>query len=133
MKRIIVLKEHHDTVYLDASTPEQMDRACLSVLRARTETPEYQEWAAEIQEPNEPALSFEASQALPPGKVREVALAEWGEYHKKVECYQRLKRDVERTKKALDENNGKLAYKILYEHRHHEDEGFEIREVREEY
>lgn len=131
--KIIVLKEHHGIVYLDASTPEQMDRACLSVLRARTATTEYKAWAADIKEPEEPVISFEDSQNLPPGKVRDVALAEWSDYHKRYECYERMKRDMERTQKALDTNNGKLAYKILYDHRHHEDEGFEVKDVHEEY
>ena len=131
--KIIVLKEHHGTVYLDASTPEQMDKACLSVLRVRTNSQPYLEWLAAIVEPPEPTLSFDDSQALPSGKVRDVALAEWSEYHKKYECYERNKREAEKVQKALDTNNGKLAYKILYDNRHTEDEGFEVKDVYEEY
>jgi hypothetical protein len=70
---------------------------------------------------------------LPAGKVRDVALSEWAEYHRNYDIYEHNKRNAERTARALETTNGKLAYKILHDHRHNEDEGFEVRDVYEEY
>lgn len=131
--KILILKEHHGTVYLNVSTPEQMDKVCLSILRARSSTDEYLSDVEENQKPQEPAISFDESQSLPAGRVRDVALAEWSGYHRDCEEYERRKHDFDRTTRALETNNGRLAYKILADHRHYEDEGFEIRDVLDEY
>lgn len=134
MTRIIILKEHHCCIYLDASTQEQLELVCLSILRARCNKPEYKEWVKEVLVPVvSPAISFEVASSFPEGKVRDLALAEWSEYHHSVAINERLRDRIERTERALQMNNGKLAYKLLHERRHCENEGFELHNVYAEY
>jgi hypothetical protein len=132
--KVILLKEHDRCLYIDASTQDQLESACLSILRVRCSRSEYKEWVDSILIPViPPVISFDIASSLPECKVRDLALSEWAEYHNLVTRNERLRDQIERTERALKTNNGKLAYRLLYERRHCENEGFELYDVYSEY
>jgi hypothetical protein len=121
--------DRNDIIYLDASTPEKMDRACLSILKARRKDYEY--YYGTPTEPAKPSLSFEEVEKLPAGAIKDFALSEWSQYHKLRQQYESEREDIELMDKALSTNNGKLAYKILKGNSR--EQRFEIKDVQEEY
>lgn len=129
IKKILILEEHHGNRYFDVSTNEQLKKVCLFIVKDRYTRPEYQEWMDDNPEPVKPALSLEESQALPNGKVKDMALKEWEDYHRSLKRYTQHKRNVARIREAIQNEDDKLAYHILDYYRGWEDEGFEIVEI----
>jgi hypothetical protein len=126
--QLLVLKDKHETDYYLCSDVAALGRACLAILKARTD-PKH----GYIQDPGPESeiyglkkeLTKEAAEALP-DPYREEAIkvikanarlrAAWKE---EVENY-------ETAKKALKEKDGMAAFAILHDRRDHEYEGFEF-------
>ena len=133
MKRVMALKEHHDTVMLDVTTDEQLHAVCLQVVTARFSTPELQEWMNDTSPPDEPSLGRALSESLPSGSVRAAALYEWEQYDKRVQAIEQKKKDIADIRKAIETRDGRLAYKVMYRRRWVEDESFDIVKVFDQY
>lgn len=109
---VLVCHEKHGDLYYHVPNDQALCRAALSILRERLEAGHwYNDPKDEL--PADPNLTPEQIEALPAGPIRETAKRE-------VASYQRAVREqgdaIEMWKnihRAIEENNGKLAWTIL--------------------
>ena len=131
--RVMILTEHHGKVYLDASTEERLHRAALSVIRGRfgVQSDYYGLGEEELREPKKPFT--EEQFANVPDSLRQEADKQMATYRDEMRLYQARNNEANLILKALQEKDGKLAWKILKSRSHYMDESVEIVEVLETY
>ena len=76
-KFVLVAAEKRGTRYLDATTPEALLSSTLTLFNQRHEGGWYPSGGSE---PDAPSLPKAQAEALPPGRIRALALAEWADY-----------------------------------------------------
>lgn len=132
MKQIIYFKEHHGSIALDFSTPEQQQRAALSVVRGRFSgnNPYYPMDPPE--EPKQPDFAEEDIDKLP-ASMQAAARVQYDQYKRAQANYAYEKRMQDAIKRCLDANDGKLALRIIMNRQSNCDEGYEVIEVYNEY
>ncbi len=132
MKKIMILKEHHGSVVLDISTPDQLQRAALSVVKGRF-SGDNDYYLVEMPEaPQDPGFTNADVEKMP-SALRENAFTALEEHGRKLEFYKRELREYEMLKRCIDTDDGKLAVRILNMRKGYEDEGFETYEVHDTY
>lgn len=133
MKRIMILKEHHGTRYLDVSTDEKLESVALSVIKGRFGTKnDYYGYLEEPIPPKEPDFTKDQYAAMPES-LKKSADQIIEQYRLTYRVYKQHQKEYDLVKHCLESNDGKLAIKILKSRSHYEDEGFEIVDVKEEY
>lgn len=129
--KVILLKEHHGTIYLDASTLEKMYAACLSVVQARYKLGYwYSDIAIEkIEPPVKPIapLDFKSQ----PDYIKFAFTEEIKKYNKNLDDYYSIMDNMNFLKEAL--KDGEMAYQFLLYRGDYECEGFDIVDVYETY
>ena len=127
--RVIRLKEHHCTILVDAT---DLPRAALSILRGRfgCENPYYSIKDEESVTPlTPPSVTRELAESLPDGPVKQAAKEEWDIFDRVTKAQKLVLAQNTAIKRALLDQDGKLALKILEARRRYEDEDFDIIEV----
>jgi len=134
MKRVLVLKEKHDTWYFDVSTQKQLEDMALSVVTGRfsMRNAPYGLYD-EVEEAKTPALTMEEIDTLQKGAIKEAGQREWEEYELQIREDQRHRDAQNRISKCIAEKDGKLAVEILEQRKQYEYEGFEIVEISDKY
>lgn len=133
IKRIIVLEEHHGIVYLDASTDVQLEKACLSILQCKWEDGWFKAIGWQDEPPPQPPLTQEQTDQLPEGKVKDFALEEWASYQERLKIYNDEKKEMKLVEKAIKNQDGKLAYRLLKKNPGWYCEDFYLEKVMESY
>jgi hypothetical protein len=135
MKRILLLKEHHGKIALDISTPEQLIKAALSVVKGRFcgQHDYYNPYMEEPGLPIPPEISKEQYNAMPEGELKAAAKVIFERHERKMQHYDEEIKEINLIKRCLETNDGRLAWKILQRRKCNEYEGYEIIEVKDEY
>lgn len=110
---LIVLESKYNKSYIVAKSVTGFYRFFLKLLRERMESGNYYSNPSKDEPLLAPPVSREDAKKLPCGNIRRVALAEWDQYDENMKGYEEAKLEWEQMNKALDENNGKLAYEAL--------------------
>jgi hypothetical protein len=124
MNTIILFKEKHGELCFDASTDELTFAACLNVVKRRLKDGWYQV-------PNKPKKPHfdEKEIAAMPWEERAVLTGLFQMYKSSLEWFNLSKQDRETAIRASENNDGKLAWKLIDSRRGYEYEGFEMIEV----
>jgi len=132
MKRILILKEHHGNVYLNASTDEQLHAAALSVLEVwARDFADLEEEKAHYKQENyqELGMSIEEFRKLPSSEIKNrgmEAIAEHEAFIADIESHQRCRASMF---DAIARRDGSKAWDILKRERKHFDDQFELVQV----
>ena len=130
--KIMILVEHHGNRYLDVSTQEKLEKASLSVVKGRFGgNNEYYPIEAPV-DPGPPPFTEEQIEQLDK-LFQPVARTEVLRHKSKLQSYNNEKKLQESIRYCIENNDGKLAYRILQSRRGYEDESFEIVSVDEVY
>ncbi len=112
-QRIIIFKEKHGNRYFDASTEEKLHIAALKVLKERFESG----WYYEPEEPQgveEEITGLRTSlEVVKDSYLREQIERKLKHVEGQMPSYLEYKREWETIQKALEENDGNLAYWVL--------------------
>ena len=131
--RILVLEEKHGTFFLNASTSPKLNRAALSVVKARL----HPDWGYYYEEdpPESINITQEDIDKLPDGRGKETLKRQLEQYKKAFSHYERDRQDYEDAKRAVKTKDGKLAWQLLANrsNRGYEYEGVHLEEVKDEY
>lgn len=129
--RILVLEEKHSTVFLNASTSTKLNRAALSVVKARL----HPDWGYyyEPEAPESINITLEDIDKLPAGKGQDALRKQFNSHRKEMAEYDKEKYMYERAVCAAAQNDGALAWRILQERSDGEYEGVFLTEVKDEY
>ena len=109
--RILVLKEKHSTVFLNASTVPKLHKAALSVVKSRL----HPDWGFYYEDDPPEFLNLTQSDIdkLPDGHGKEALKRQLEQYDKDLSDYDRNKQDYEDAKRAVKTKDGKLAWELL--------------------
>lgn len=129
---VLVLHEKHGDYYLNALTPEALCKSALSVLKGRMESGDFYN-EPEYEKPQQPELSREKAYALPVGKVKDLAERQWIEYNRALRDYEEENKQYNDIKKAIENEDGRMAYQILCSRSDYEYERISLELLREEY
>lgn len=133
-KRVMVLNEHHGDRHLDVSSVAQLRAVSLSILKGRfSGHNDYYPLQTFDQPLTEPSFTWEQIQAMREGPVKRAAQEEYEGYQNSKKFRESIMQQQELIKKAIAEDNGALAYRILELRRTYADEHFEIITVDDEY
>ncbi len=117
MKTIAICKEHHDSLYFDVSTPELLEAFALSLLRGRTsgKNDYYPIDEEDYEEPKRPISMTDEQVASLPEKdpVRRMSEELLDRYARQSEQVKEYKKQREMIKRAIDNNDGKFAVKVV--------------------
>jgi len=123
MKRILVLEEKHGTRHFDASTDKLLAQAALSVLKARFDEGGW--YYAPGVAPTKPDFA-EADIEKMPASMQAAAKETFKQYRRSLNAWQQETDDYNRIKRAIDTNNGWLAWHILRDRSSYEYERAEL-------
>ena len=131
MMRILVLEEKDSTTFLDASTDEKLHKAALSVVKSRLDS----EWGCYYEEdaPESMNIAQEVMNRVPEGRGRDALDKESAQYKRELESSKRMNNDYRKAKKAIETNDGKLAWRLLQSRSDWEYERVYLAEVQNEY
>jgi hypothetical protein len=132
MKRVLILKEHHGERALDISTPEQLQKAALSVIKGRFGS-DHDYYMLEEPELPESPIAKEQIDVMSEGELKEAAKEIYSNYERNLEGYNETIKEINLIRKCIETNDGRLAWKILQQRQYIEDEGFKVLEVEEVY
>ena len=121
--RILVVKEKHGTRYFDARTASSFAMACLKLLKERRDKGYY-----DVEEPRikEPAVSKEQVKAIDDGAIKLAALKEWAQYNDQWADYEEDRAILVEANKAIQTEDGLLAWCILRHRDNHQYEEVEL-------
>jgi hypothetical protein len=108
---VLIAKEKHGTVYMDALTAEGLYASCLALLKFRRKEEYY--YTPEL--PKKPSLTAEQAFTLPEGPVRNAANAEFNRYKRAMDDYHQQLEFVTGVDEAIKNEDGLLAYILLKE------------------
>jgi hypothetical protein len=126
---VLLLKEKHETRAYPASTPTQLEKSALAILRGRFEAGYYNP----LPDPTPLPLDEAAARALPEGFVRSAALKEidrWKVDQSEAAASRLFNRAV---RAALLEKNGQRAWRLLQRRDGYEYEGVRLVELERSY
>jgi hypothetical protein len=127
---VLVCHQKHGDIYYNAPDDAALCKAALSILKERLEDGYwYNDPADEL--PANPNMTDEQIDALPAGRIRDTARQEMTNYHVAVQEQGdaiSMWKDIHR---AIEENNGKLAWRILRDRRDYEYERCSIEQLQE--
>lgn len=121
---VLVAEEKHCTRYLRAGNLQELEASALKLLKERFDEGYW--YYEPKKEPTAPAISKEAAEKLPEGNVKKLALQEIRQYERALAENADARDFWTQLKKALDEKDGKLAYKLLHARRDYEYENVEF-------
>ena len=123
--KILIAHEKHGNRYYDASTPENLGRACLQILKERQEDGYY-----DLGDPpdGKDILSLEEIQELP-RRLQESERAMVNAYLKEERRYKQFKTDFDTLTKIIAEGDWQNAYKCLRLYANGEYERISLEEV----
>lgn len=131
MKRVIVLREKHGDVILDASTDRALHKAALSVVKARFGGP--RSHLPEPKRPTQPDIPRDQVSKILNKKLYQAAQTAWRSYDCEMMDYLDDIDFVESIRRCLKQKNGKLAWQILEGRGRYEYEGISLEYVLDVY
>ncbi len=129
--RILVLKEKHDTTFLNASTNAKLHKAALSVVKARLHPDWGYYYDPVLPEPIN--LTLEDINKLPDGRGKAALVKQFNAHLKEMEEYRNDQYTYDRAVRAAAQNDGAEAWLILTARSDYEYEGVYLSEVQDEY
>lgn len=127
---VLVCHEKHGQLYYHAPNDAALCRAALSILRMRLEAGHWYNDPTDELPPN-PNMTDEQIAALPAGPIRDTAIREVARYRSAVREQGDAIEMFADIKKAIEENNGKLAWRILRDRSDYEYERVSIEQLLE--
>lgn len=129
--KIMVLREKYGNTYINVSTPEQLNKICLKIVKHRYVNNRKQ-YIYESACPKMPDFSKESIDSLP-DSLKSSAKMTWMNYEQNLAGYKEERDMIDMVDKCMATQDGKLAYKILKFRSQNEYEGFDLIDVLEDY
>jgi hypothetical protein len=124
-KCILVAEEKHGTRYFDAATKEILCKSALKLLKERYDQ-DY--WYGPGKKPERPSdlPSNDDIKNMPDGILKKTAISMLKRYNSELQYFLQEEEFFENVKKAVDNEDGELAWECLYDHRDGEYQGVKL-------
>jgi len=132
MKQVIVLREKHGDLILDASTEAKMQKAALSIVKARFGGPQ-SAYLEDLIEPTKPDIARDKINTILNKELHRAAESAWYNYDREMQRYLRAKDRNDDIRRCIAGKSGRLAIQILESRSSYEYEGFSIENVLDVY
>ena len=112
---LLVLHEKHGDLYFHVPDEEALFKVALDIVAKRLRAGH---WYLDPKdyEPKPPSVTKEQAEALPEGPVRKAALDELSSHARQVSEYRWIKEGWDTIHKAVEEKDGRLAWRVLRDH-----------------
>lgn len=128
--RVLVLKDKYSTRIFRASTEEELHQSSLKILQSKVDngyiSPPENTFDGYLYSPRMPTFSQEEIAKLPDGEIKDIAIKErrlYDDFRLEREDNERLWNKVQ---SALQNKNGKDAFRIIMSRRDYEYEGIDF-------
>jgi len=116
---VLICKEKHGDIVFLAEKQDELDRISLHIIKERYKCYYFDE------KPKMPSLSEEQAALIPPGRVKDLAYEEIKNYKNQLRSWEISDKNCKILQKAVDDEDGKLAYHFLYQRQDHQYETIE--------
>lgn len=116
-KFVLVVREKHSTRYFDAVDLYCLYAGCLKLVKERRDQGYYDVEGPTIQEP---ALSEEVVAGLDDGAIKLAGMKQWAQYKSEWADYEQDREVLVEANKAIQNDDGLLAYCVLRNRTDHE-------------
>lgn len=129
---VLVLKEKHDDLYFHVPDEATLHKVALDILTKRLKSGD---WYYDLRQdvPKSPELTKEQIEALPDGRIKEIARKEVDNYQSRLRSYQHEVEDYVNLQRAVKDKDGKAAWRALLRRHCGEYEQVRLEKYRKEY